>query len=237
MSVLSVVQHVCGRTNVPVPVTVLGNADRQVTQMLRLLEEEGNDLSTRGDWNVLSYEATVTTLANQSQGYVATWATNGFRHIRNDTFWDRTNKLPILGPLTEREWQQIQAMTTTGPRYRYRIKNNLLLATPTPPAGLTWVFEYISKNWLQTADLTTYLQYASLDTNNILLPEDLVIAGLRWRWMREKGFDYAELFNTYEHQVKNALGRDGGKRTLRMDGGSQDARPGIFVSPMSWNLP
>ncbi len=42
MSVLTVIQYVCGRTNVPVPATVLGNTDTQIVQMLRLFEEEGN---------------------------------------------------------------------------------------------------------------------------------------------------------------------------------------------------
>ena len=71
MSVLSVIATVCGRTNVPVPTTVLGNTDTQIVQMLRLLEEEGNDLAQRGDWNALTYEATLTTLAAEDQGATA----------------------------------------------------------------------------------------------------------------------------------------------------------------------
>lgn len=237
MSVLTVIQYVCGRTNVPVPVSVIGNPDAQVTQMLRLLEEEGTDLSQRGPWQGITFEATHTSLAAEDQGALTSIATNGFRHIKNGTLWDRTNKLPILGPLSDAEWQTRKALTTTGPRYHYRIRGGKWLINPTPTAGYTFAFEYISKNWLLGIDGTTYKQYATLDTDTILLPEDLVLMGLRWRWMASKGFDYAELFNTYEMQVKDALGRDGGKRTLHMDGGSQDAKPGIFVSSQSWSLP
>lgn len=236
MSILTAIQYVCGRTNVPVPATVLGNTDTQVVQMLRLLEEEGNDLAQRGDWNVLTYEAHVTTLNNESQSYIANYATNGFRFIKNGTFWDRTNKLPILGPLNDREWQQIKALAATTTNFRYRIKNALIWVTPTPAAGLNWYFEYLSHNWIQSADFNTYKQYAALDTDQILLPEALVIMGLRWRWKKEKGFDYAEDFETYEEQVKNYLARDGGKVTLRMDEGSREARPGIFVPDQSWSL-
>src|SRR5580765_2705054 len=134
MSVLSVIATVCGRTNVPVPTTVLGNTDTQIVQMLRLLEEEGNDLAQRGDWNALTYEATLTTLAAEDQGAITAIATNGFRTYKNGTFWDRTNKLPILGPLSDSEWQTRKAMTFTGPRYQFRFRGNHILVNPTPTA-------------------------------------------------------------------------------------------------------
>jgi hypothetical protein len=60
---------------------------------------------------------------------------------------------------------------------------------------------------------------------------------LRWRWMREKGLDYSELFATYEMQVKDAVGRDGGKQTLYMDDTHQLASPGTFIPSGSWNIP
>ncbi len=236
MSILTTIAHVCGRTNVPVPMTVLGNTDPQVTQMLRLLEEEGTDLSKRGDWQGITCEATLVTAALEDQGALSSIATNGFRYIKNGTLWDRTNKLPIYGPLSDAEWQQLKALTVTGPRYQYRIRGAHLLVNPTPTAGYTWAFEYISTNWLLGSDGTTYKQYATQDDDTILLPEDLVLMGLRWRWKKEKGLDYAEDFESYEMQVKTELGRDGGKRTLRMDGGEQDARPGFGVQSMSWPL-
>jgi len=78
MSVLTVVQYVCGRTNVPTPSSVLGNTDTQVIQMLRLLEEEGTSLSKRGDWEGITNEATHTTIALENQGAITTIAANGF---------------------------------------------------------------------------------------------------------------------------------------------------------------
>jgi len=207
-----------------------------VLQLFRLLEEEGNDLARRGDWEGITFEATHTSLAAEDQGAITSIATNGYRVIKNGTFWDRTNKLPVLGPLSNAEWQTLKGVGTTGPRYHFRIRGGKVLVNPTPTAGYTWAFEYISKNWILGADGTTYKQYFTLDTDTILLPEDLVLMGLRWRWKKEKGFDYAEDFRTYETQVKDALGRDGGKRTLSMDGGSHSAKPGIFVPDMSWSL-
>jgi hypothetical protein len=236
MSLLTIVQYVCGRTGVPVPTAVMSNVtDPQVLQMLRLLEEEGNDLARRGDWEGITNEATHTTLAAEDQGAITTIASNGYRYIKNDTLWDRTDHLPI--PLIDStRWQSMKAVANTGPRYRYRFRGGKLLVTPTPTAGHTWAFEYISKNWILGADGTTYKQYFTLDTDTILLPEDLVLMGLRWRWKKEKGLDYAEDMRTYELQVKDALGRDGGKQTLCMDGGTRGPQPAIVIPQGSWSL-
>lgn len=235
MSLLTIVAYVCGRSGLPVPSTVFGTTDAQVLQMMRLLEEEGNDLSKRGAWQGLTCEATHTTLALEDQGALATIASNGFNYIKNDTLWDRTDKLPVALMGSE-QWQAMKALVSTGPRYRYRIRGGKLLVNPTPAAGHTWAFEYVSKNWITDLTGVTYRQYFGADGDLPLLPEELLIMGLRWRWLKEKGLDYAELFETYEMQVKDALGRDGGKETLAMDGSMRRPQPGIFVNDMSWPL-
>jgi len=237
MSLLTVIQNVCGRTNIPVPNSVMGTTtDAQVLQLLRLLEEEGNDLADRGPWNALTNEFTLTTQAQEDQGALTSIATNGFKYIKNGTFFDRTDTLPIYGPLSDQEWQDRKARNVSGPRYYYRIRGEHLLSNPIPTAGHTWAAEYISKNWILGADGTTYKQYFTLDTDTILLPEELVLAGLRWRWKKEKGFSYEEDFRTYEMQVMNALGRDGGKPVLNMAGATHQHKPGIMVPEYSWRL-
>lgn len=231
-TLLEVVQDLCGRQNLPVPTTVYGTSDPQVRQMMRLLEEEGNDLSQRGPWQGLTCIAAVTTLALEDQGAMTSLATNGFRYIKNNTIWDRDRHLPVSGPMDSQEWQAMKALFANGPYYRHRILGDHLLVNPIPPAGEAWYFEYLSKNWILNG--ATYKRRFTADADTILLPDDLCLQGLRWRWKKEKGMDYAEDFRTYEAQVKDALGRDGGKPTLRMDDSIGAPRPGIWVSPGSW---
>lgn len=238
MTMLSTIQNFCRRSGIPVPVTVYGSSDTQVLQVMALLEEEGNDLASRGSWQGITFEAAHTSVATESQGAMSTIASNGFRYIKNDTIWDRTNKRPVIGPVDAENWQTIKALTTTGPRYQYRIRGGNLLINPVPTAGYSWYFEYVSQNWILGANLTTYKQYFTLDTDTILLPETLVMMGLRWRWKKEKGLEYAEDMRTYEMQVKDALGHDGGKKTLYMDQSNwRGPQPGIFVSQYNWPLP
>lgn len=235
MSMLTLIQRFCERVNLNSPSTVYGSTDPQITQIKALLEEEGNDLAKRGDWNELTREATHTTVATESQGAIATIASNGFRNIKNDTIWDRSLRLP-LPVLYDTEWQTQKGFATTSPNYAVRIRGGLLLANPTPTAGNTWAFEYISKNWILGADGTTYKQYFTLDTDTLLLPEELLTLGLRWRWKKEKGFDYAEDFNTYEKQVSQALGSNGMKKRLNMSGGSTGVMPHIAIPQGDWVL-
>jgi len=237
MTVLSVITSFCDRTGIPAPASVLGTTDPQVKQIRAILEEEGNDLASRGSWQEITLEASHTSLALEDQGAISTIASNGFRYIKNETIWDRTDQLPILGPLDSSEWQAMKAIASTGPRYRYRIRGGKLLVNPTPPAGHSWEFEYVSQNWILGADLTTYKQYFTLDTDTILLPETLILMGLRWRYKKEKGFDYAEDMRTYEMQVKDALGRDGSKPRINMEGSDRGPTPGIFVPQGSWSVP
>src|SRR6185295_9394950 len=123
MSLLTVIQQVCGRTNIPVPSSVMGNtSDAQVLQLLRLLEEEGQELSSRYPWEGITFEFTHTTLAQEDQGAIATIASNGFRALKTGTFYDRTDTLPVMGPLTDQEWQQRKATVSTGPRYAFRLR-------------------------------------------------------------------------------------------------------------------
>lgn len=235
MSLLTTVQRFCERTNLNVPPSVNGSTDPQIMQIRALLETEGSDLAKRGNWNEITFEATHTTLATESQGAIASIAANGFRNIKPDTLWDRTLKLP-LQILDDVEWQAQKGFASTSPRYAIRIRGGLLLSNPVPTAGNTWAFEYISKNWILGVDGVTYKSYFTLDSDTILLPEELITLGLTWRWKKEKGYDYAEDFRTYETQVSQALGSNGLKKSFTMSGGGSGARPGISVQQGNWVL-
>lgn len=235
MSLLTLIQTVCERTQLPIPATVMGSADPQVVQLRAMLDEEGQTLAKRGEWEGLTREATHTTLAAEDQGAITTIASSGYRYICNETMWDRTDRLPVPH-INSTAWQRVKAMSAVTPRYRYRIRGGKLLLTPTPPASHTLAFEYLSDRWILGVDGVTYKNAFTLDTDTVLLPEDLLRLGLRWRWKKEHGLEYAEDFRDYEHQVADYLGRDGGKPTIHLDGTGDRARPGVIVPEYSWPL-
>jgi len=231
MSLLTTIQRFCRRTNITVPTTVIGTSDAQVAQVYALLEEEGNDLSGRGSWQVLTVEAVHTTIAQESQGCIADIADEGFRYIKNDTMWDRTENLPVI-VVDGVDWQAEKGFSTTSPRYRARVRGNDLLVTPTPVAGNTWAFEYVTWNWIGQNEK----QYFTSDSDTIALPEPIIQMGLRWRWKKEKGFEYAEDFRTYEKMVADALSRQGLQSVLYQDRPARNPSPKIVVNQGNWDL-
>lgn len=235
MTMLTVVQHFCRRTNLTVPTTVYGSTDDQVLQIMAILEEEGNELSGRGDWQELTNEAVHTTLAAESQGTITSIASNNFRYIKSNTAWDRSSNLPLI--VTDGvDWQEVKGSVSTNPRYSVRIRGGNLISNPAPSAGDTWAFEYITWNWLTDTNDANDAQYFAADSDKILLPEPIILMGLRWRWKKEKGLDYEEDFNTYEGMVKDALGREGMNKNLNMGNGPRDAKPGYGINQGNWNL-
>ena len=235
MSLLTIIQRFTKRTGVVVPTTVTSSLDSQIIQLQALLEEEGEDLSKRGEWEALTVEKVHTTTAAEDQGAITTIATNGFRYICNETMWDRTDRLPV--PLINSvAWQNIKATANSTPRYRYRIRGGKLLITPTIAASHSLAFEYQTKNWITDLNGINPKAQFTADTDLVLLHEDLMLLGLRWRWKKEKGLDYEEDFRTYEQAVTQYLSRDGGKPIMRMDGMPKDARPGMIVPEGSWAL-
>jgi len=214
---------------------VFSTNDQQILQVLGLLEEEIEDLTTRHTWQAMNFEKSHTTIAAENQGNINTLCP-GFGFIRNNTIWDDTDKLPVIGPMNGQEWQALKAVAVNGPRFQFRFLGNNLLVNPIPAAGHAWKWEYESAYGI-TDQASTPKQFFTADTDLMVLPEQLHLLGLRWRWMREKGLAYSELFNSYELQVKDAMGRDGGAKRLFADETGHETKPGIFVPNGNWTVP
>jgi hypothetical protein len=233
MTLLELLKEFCTRRMLPIPQIVMSSQDDTYLQLVGLANEVLDDLMTRGTWTQLQKEASWTSTGTESQGALTTLAPAGFKHVIKDTFYDRTQRLPVFGPKSPQEWQLLKAVPMTGPFLQYRIQGGNLLLNPVPPAGHSLYFEYASNYSIQSGnDTTIFKRYFSADNDIFLLDQSLLLSGLSWRWKKEKGFAYAEDFRTYETLVVDLLGVDGTKKTLSMDGGSQGFAPGIFV-PMS----
>lgn len=237
MNLLQLIQKVAGRTGVPIPTYIVGNPDPQVVQLLGLLEEQLDYIVQRGGWQVLTQETTFVTSSGEDQGAISTLAPNGFRSILNDTITNRTLQSPVFGPLPAPIWQRLKMVNNSGPFNSYRIVRGKLLFSPGATAGQTCAFEYLSEWAVLAVDGITYRRYPTVDTDGFLLPDNLLLLALRWKWKSEKGLDYAEDFRSFEECLNNALARDGTKPILSMDNSSSQYSPGIFVSPGNWNLP
>lgn len=234
-TLLQLTQTFCMRTGLPAPVFVVGNTDAQIGQILALLSETLEDLRTNF-WEILRQEAVFASQAGTDQGELDVLAP-GFQRMVPDTFYNRANRLKIPGPLSPQQWQAMVTMPSTGPMYQYRIMEGHLHVYPPAIGGETFAFEYISDHCVLDADSGDSKPFPTKDSDTFRIKDDLLLAGLRWKWKYEKGLEYGEDFRRYSELAVLAAGRDGSKPALSMEGAEFAPRPGILVPPGSWNLP
>lgn len=148
-----------------------------------------------------------------------------FSYFIAQTFWDRSFRWQILGPLEAQEWQVLKSgISPTGPRRRFRIMGNLFYIDPVPSETTTnLVFEYYSNGWCQSASGTAQSIWAA-DTDYYTLDDDCFILGLKWRFLRAKGLDYSEEMLTYQNTVERVMARDGGNRNLPLNASASGIR-------------
>lgn len=217
MTLLTVVQSVSRRLTLPVPTAVASSADVNVQLMFDLANEDGKELQRRCNWQILTKEFTFPTTSAAAQ---AGALPADFDRFIGNTQFDRTTRRQVLGPITPQVWQAIQAQPQLNRVFlAFRQRGGQILVTPNPATGDTFAYEYVSANWAQSQGGNGQAAYAA-DTDTALLDENLINLGVRWRFKKEKGFDYGEDFATYERMVGIAMANDGGKGALDFTGAS-----------------
>jgi len=116
-----------------------------------------------------------------------------FDRMISDTNWDRTNHWRNLGTKTSQEWQWLQGgIISVGPRERYRIYNNRLRIFQALTSIYTFAFEYVSNYWVMSSGATQGDKGAySVDTDTAVFPDDLMLAGLKFYFLKAKKLDYS----------------------------------------------
>lgn len=116
-----------------------------------------------------------------------------FDRMISDTNWDRTNHWRNLGTKTSQEWQWLQGgIISVGPRERYRVYNNRLRIFQALTSIYTFAFEYVSNYWVMSAAATAGDKGAyTLDTDTTIFPDDLMLAGLKFYFLKAKKLDYS----------------------------------------------
>lgn len=186
---------------------------------------------------MLIREASITTIAAEDQGALDTIIGASFDSILHNTIWDVDEQLPIFGPQSAPQWQAQLALQAASPRYSFRIRQNHLYLYPAPSAGKNLRLEYMTKYPILDGDGSTLKVWITADTDTFIFPDALVMAGLRWRWKREKGLTYAEDKDRYNAMFSSLAEREVPKETISLESLDRNAQPGILVPYGNWSIP
>lgn len=141
------------------------------------------------------------------------------------TWWDNTYKWELLGPITAQEKQILKyGIIASGPRAKFYIRDSLMFINPMPEtAGQLFAYDYFSNYWTKSAAGAPQARWTS-DADTYVLDEDCFIEGIKWRFLRAKGFDYSQEKMDYDMDCQRVMARDGGNRDLPIAGGTYGAR-------------
>jgi len=140
-----------------------------------------------------------------------------FEYFVQKTYWDTSFRWQLLGPISAQEKNVLRyGISPSGPRRKFYIMQNLLWLDPTPPDDEYIAFDYYSNAWCTSSGGTAQTAWLA-DTDLYKLDEDCFIQGMKWRYLRSKGLDYAEELNSYEKDRERVRGRDGGNRDLPLN--------------------
>lgn len=162
------------------------STDPNFVQLCSLLTSLGQEIWREKEWTHLQTVYTFTTVQNQYQYPLPT----DFGHMINQTGWNRTNRLPLGGPLSPQEWEYLKARlvgVVFTVLFRPMQQQMWLYPDTNTPGGYTIAFEYISRNWVNLQ--AGALSEAPTGSNDTLrFDRLLLIYGLKLKWLAAKGF-------------------------------------------------
>jgi hypothetical protein len=236
MALLEVVQKAMVRTNKPRPTIAFPNTDPLVQHFVALLEELGQETVLRFPSQAVSIQETWTTVASEDQGTLASLFGDAFALIIEGTVYDTSTDLRIGAFQSDVTSAGVRNFGVNGNIYNYEITGGHLKLYPAPPAGLTFSLTIKTVNWVVHGDGTSSTVLKA-DDDIFLLPEMLLILGLRMKWLSEKGLPYAEQMRGFESMLLSLTSRTQTPKYLDLnDGADRDASPRIVVQNGNWTL-
>lgn len=216
MTLLTVVQDAARRCKIPPPdIVVAGTTDLDAQLMWGFANEAGKRLMRRHNWQELETEKTITTVAQSLQ---TSAIPTDFDRMVEGSFYNRSGSRRLVGPLNAQRWQQLQATASASVWHAFRIRLGELYVFPTPTAGETWAYEYISNKWVLASGDTTPTKAAfSVDTDTSVFDEEMLTLEIVWRWKAHKGHTYDEDFRKAEETIEDRIANDKVMSALNMD--------------------
>lgn len=150
---------------------------------------------------------TTVTLTFAKQDYALP---SDYDRMVSDTFWDRTDNWRNRGAISSQGWQWLQGgIISVGPVERFRIYNNSLRIFPALTTVYNLAYEYVSTYWVLAAAGTAATKAtATLDADTFIFPDDLMMAGLKFYFLKAKKLDYGIEEEEYKRALSAAKAQD-----------------------------
>lgn len=223
----NIVNQVAVEVGIPKAENIFASADSAMEQFIYLSNSAGYELLQNEAWQGLVREHAITTQAGDSGDYPLP---SDFAYMLNQTGWDRTNNVPLLGPISAQQWQYLEGRDLVSQTIyaSFREREGLFSLFPQPPpVGLSIHFEYTSRNWVNSKGLQDPAVYADAvtDSSDVVLYEPILFERLlKVRFLEARGFDTTAAIAALETAFISWAGKDKGAPILSA-GGSRRGFP------------
>lgn len=201
----------------------VGSVDPAYVQLTRLLNIALDELAEANQWTSFTRAKSFTTNSVTSPDGRYDLPED-FHYMIPQTHWDRSNYLPLGGPLSAQDWTFLEGrdLNSSTIYASFRQVEGVLALYPTPPSdNLEISYEYQSRNWVRSAADSTVFQPEVLVSNDIVLyPPSLIRAYLRAKWLSAKGFNSISADQAVEVFLNSTAGNEKIGKKLNM-GASQ----------------
>ncbi|QSQ14047.1 phage adaptor protein [Myxococcus landrumensis] len=190
--------------------------DQAIALLCRLLKGLGQDMVRDYQWTHLQGSYTFT-LVPGDESYPLP---GGFVRPIDQTQWNLTQRMPMLGPLSPQGWQLLQALTSAGVVDIYfRTVGDRFVVYPTPQSADAVSFEYVTSYWVQPIGQTLpTLDAPAAATDTLWFDRRLLVLGLKWAWLEAKSLPQAAAAeNAYRLALTRAQGGDGAAPVLSLN--------------------
>jgi len=194
---------------------VFGTSDAAFIQLTTLANSCGYELIEVSKWEVMLREHSFITSSADSGTYDLP---DDFAYMINQTGWDRTNNVPLLGPLSSQEWQYLEGRDlvshTIYASFREHQGKFDIFPQP-PPNGLNIHFEYMSRNWVQPgAAPGTYTDKVAQAGDIVMFEPTLFERLLKVRFLEARGFDTTAAAARFDKSLQAWAATDKGAPVL-----------------------
>ena len=201
---------------------VFTTADRSFAQLVGLANTCGYELLEEVPWQQLNQQYSLTTQAADDGKYDLP---DNFGYMIDQTGWNRTDNVPLIGPLSGQIWQYLLGRDLVSYTIYASFRENegqLWLFPQPPPVGIEISFEYISRNWVRSTDGgggELFMDHCAQPADVPIYEPYLFERLLKLRFLEAKGFDTMAAEARYNTSLNSWKGKSVGAPVLNQAAG------------------
>jgi hypothetical protein len=198
-----------------------GSGQQDFTQMAYLLNIAGEELSQAYPWEVLVGSEQFTTQDTDTGAYPLP---DDFLYMINQTGWERSQNVPLIGPLSAQDWTYLKGRDLVNQTIyaSFRIADGTFNIFPSPvPNGLDINYEYISRNWVIDPSTDTRQDGVIVGSDVPLYDRTLISRALKVKYLEAKGLDSTKAQDDYNQIFQLLTAHDKGAPRLSAGNGGQ----------------